>query len=199
MPMPNKSFSRSSRPLTDIRVRSTTLSRGSRAARTATPIRRITGSYGTCLPSGSSVPNGSRIWTGSIPVAARWKDNVRHWRSLEGYAHNVDALFDTLPPVWIVLDRYVRFLYHIGERSMPAAYVRIGNALRRGIPADMLRESNTVYMFEVLLQSDINTRPLELKRDPALREAILYVLDVLVESGSSAAFRMRDDFVTPAA
>jgi hypothetical protein len=25
------------------------------------------------------------------------------------------------------------------------------------------------------------------------------VLDVLVESGSSAAFRMRDDFVTPAA
>ncbi|QTD31732.1 hypothetical protein [Pseudomonas fluorescens] len=39
---------------------------------------------------------------------------------------------------------------------------------------------------------------LEFKRDPTLREAILYVLDVLVESGSSAAFRMRDDFVTPA-
>src|SRR3569623_1619918 len=198
MPMPNKSFSRSSRPLTDIRVRSTTLSRGSRAARTATPIRRITGSYGTCLPSGSSVTNGSRIWSASF-LTARRKDYVRHGRSREGYAHNVDALFDTLPPVWIVLDRYVRFLYHIGERSMPAAFVRIGNALRRGIPADMLRESNTVYMLEVHLQSQIYSRPLELKRDPALRVAILFVLDVLVESGSSAAFRMRDDFVTPAA
>ena len=124
---------------------------------------------------------------------------MRHWRSLEGYAHNVDALFDALPPVWIVLDSYVRFLYHIGERSMPAAFVRIANALRRGNPADMLRESNTVFMLEVLLQRHVYARPLELKRDPALREAILFVLDILVESGSSAAFRMRDDFVTPAA
>lgn len=135
----------------------------------------------------------------SIFLTAWWKDNVRHWRSLEGYAHNVDALFDALPPVWIVLDSYVRFLYHIGERSMPDEFVRIANALRRGNPADMLRESNTVFMLEVLLQRHVYARPLELKRDPAMREAILYVLDVLVESGSSAAFRMRDDFVTPAA
>jgi hypothetical protein len=142
-------------------------------------------------------PHGSEVLS-TIFLTAWWKDNVRHWRSLEGYAQNVDALFVALPPVWIVLDSYVRFLYHIGERSMPAAFVRIANALRRGSPADMLRESNTVFMLEVLLQRHVYARPLELKRDPALREAILYVLDVLVESGSSAAFRMRDDFVTPA-
>lgn len=143
-------------------------------------------------------PHGSEVLS-TIFLTAWWKDNVRHWRSLEGYAHNVDALFDALPPVWIVLDNYIRHLYHIGERSMPVAFVRITNALRRGNPADMLRESNTVFMLEVLLQRHVYARPLELKRDPALREAILYVLDVLVESGSSAAFRMRDDFVTPAA
>ncbi|WP_342449992.1 AAA family ATPase [Thiorhodococcus minor] len=142
-------------------------------------------------------PHGSEVLS-TIFLTAWWKDNVRHWRSLEGYAHNVDALFDALPPVWIVLDSYVRFLYHIGERSMPDAFVRIANALRRGNPADMLRESNTVFMLEVLLRGHVYARPLELKRDPALREAILYMLDVLVESGSSAAFRMRDDFVTPA-
>jgi hypothetical protein len=38
-----------------------------------------------------------------------------------------------------------------------------------------------------------------LKQDRTVREAVLYQLDVLVERGSSAAFRMRDDFVTPAA
>jgi hypothetical protein len=32
-----------------------------------------------------------------------------------------------------------------------------------------------------------------------LGEAVLFLLDVLVERGSSAAFRMRDDFVSPAA
>jgi hypothetical protein len=143
-------------------------------------------------------PHGGEMLS-TIFLTAWWKDNVRHWRSLEGHAHNVDELFDALPPAWIVLDSYVRFLYHIGERSMPAALVRIANALRRGNPTDMLRESNTVFILEVLLQRHVYARPLELKRDPALREAILYVLDVLVESGSSAAFRMRDDFVTPAA
>lgn len=143
-------------------------------------------------------PHGSEVLS-TIFLTLWWKDNVRNWRSLEGYAHNIDSLFDALPPVWIVLDSYVRFLYHIGEHSMPAAFVHIANALRRGSLADMLRESNTVFMLEVLLQRHVYARPLELKRDPALREAILYVLDVLVESGSSAAFRMRDDFVTPAA
>ena len=142
-------------------------------------------------------PYGSEVLS-TIFLSAWWKDNVRHWRSLEGYAHNVDALFNALPPVWIVLDSYVRFLYHIGERSMPAAFVLIANALRRGNNADMLRESNTVFMLEALLQRHVYARPLELKRDPTLREAILFVLDVLVDSGSSAAFRMRDDFVTPA-
>ncbi|WP_406834020.1 AAA family ATPase [Pseudomonas asiatica] len=134
----------------------------------------------------------------TIFLTAYWKDDIRHWRSLEGYAHNVDSLFNALPPVWIVLDSYARFLYHIGERSMPAAFVHIANAFKLGNNADMLRESNTVFILESLLQRHVYSRPLELKRDPILREAILHVLDVLVESGSSAAFRMRDDFVTPA-
>lgn len=136
-------------------------------------------------------PHGSEVLS-TIFLTAWWKDEVRHWRSLEGYAHNVDALFDALPPVWAVLDSYVRFLHHIGERSMPASFVRIANALRRGNHADMLRESNTVFILEVLLQRHVYTRPLELKRDPALREAILYMLDVLVESGSSAVLAQRE-------
>lgn len=143
-------------------------------------------------------PYGSEVLS-TIFLTAYWKNDIRHWRSLEGYAHNVDLLFNSLPPVSIVLDSYARFLYHIGERSMPAAFVHIANALRRGNNASMLRESNTVFILEDLLQRHVYSRPLELKRDPLLREAILYVLDALVESGSSAAFRMRDDFVTPAA
>lgn len=142
-------------------------------------------------------PYGSEVLS-IIFLTAYWKDDVRHWRSLEGYAHNVDSLFNALPPVSIVLDSYARFLYHIGERSMPAAFVHIANALRLGNNTDMLRESNTVFILENLLQRHVYSRPLELKRDPTMREAVLYVLDVLVESGSSAAFRMRDDFVTPA-
>lgn len=142
--------------------------------------------------------------TGSGMLAAMfltmyWKDNVRHWRSLEGYGHHVDALFEALPPASIVLDDYLRFLYHVGERSLPEAFVRIARSIQRGKAIEMLVLSNTVFLLEVLLQRHVYGRPLELKKSQHTREAVLFLLDVLVESGSSAAFRMRDDFVTPAA
>jgi hypothetical protein len=128
-----------------------------------------------------------------------WKDNVRHWRFLDGYAHLVHGLFEALPPTSIVLDDYARFLYHVGERSLPDAFVRVAASLQRGNTQKMLVNSNTVFALEVLLQRYVYGRPLELKRDNRLRDAVLVVLDCLVETGSSAAFRMRDDFVTPAA
>jgi len=134
----------------------------------------------------------------AIFLTSWWKDDVRHWRSLEGYAHHVHGLFEALPPSSIVLDDYVRFLYHIGERSLPEAFVRIANSLKRGDAQSMLQETNTVFLLDVLLQRHVYGRPLELKRDRSTREAVLLLLDTLIEYGSSAAFRMRDDFVTPA-
>jgi hypothetical protein len=141
-------------------------------------------------------PSGSEMLS-SLFLTSWWKDNLRHWRSLEGYAHHVHALFEALPPSSIVLDDYLRFLYHIGERSLPEAFVRVANSLKRGDVQAMLHKTNTVFLLEVLLQRYVYGRPLELKRDRAIREAVLFLLDTLAENGSSAAFRMRDDFVTP--
>jgi hypothetical protein len=143
-------------------------------------------------------PDGSDLLS-AVFLTLYWRDDVRHWRFLDGYAHLMHALFEALPPTSIVLDDYARFLYHIGERSLPEAFVHIAAALRRGDPQKMLAKPNTVFTVEVLLQRYVYGRPLELKRDDRIRNAVLYILDCLVESGSSAAFRMRDDFVTPAA
>jgi hypothetical protein len=147
---------------------------------------------------GDEHPEGSELLS-AILLTAFWKDNVRHWRFLDGYAHLVHTLFEALPPTSIVLDDYVRFLYHIGERSLPEAFVRVADALRRGDAQRMLEKANTVFLLEVLLQRHVYGRPLELKSHRTIREAVVFILDSLVEAGSSAAFRMRDDFVTPAA
>ena len=141
-------------------------------------------------------PNGTGLLS-ALFLTLYWKDNVRHWPALDGYAHLVHALFEALPATAVVLDDYARFLYHIGERSLPDAFVRIAASLRRGDAQRMLARANTVFTLEVLLQRYVYGRPLELKRDDGIREAVLFILDCLVESGSSAAFRMRDDFVTP--
>jgi hypothetical protein len=143
-------------------------------------------------------PTGGKLLA-TVFMTQGWKTDVRHWKSLEGHAHRVDALFEALPRTAIVLDDYLRFLYHIGAQSLPQAFARIATALQQGAPAEMLALSNTVFLLEVLLQRHVYGRPLELKQDRTVREAVLYLLDVLVERGSSAAFRMRDDFVTPAA
>lgn len=127
-----------------------------------------------------------------------WKEDVRHWRSLEGYDSHVHDLFRTLPPSSLVLDNYLRFLYHIGERSLPFAFRHVAERLQAGETQEMLVLGNTTFMLESLLRRFVYGRPLQLKADPQLRVAVLYLLDVLVESGSSAAYRMRDDFVTPA-
>jgi hypothetical protein len=146
---------------------------------------------------GNEHPAGSELLS-AIFLTAFWKDNVRHWRFLDGYAHLVHALFESLLPTPIVLEDYIRFLYHIGEKSLPEAFVRLAKALRLGDTQAMLKSTNTVFLFEVLLQRHVYGRPLELKTDPGIRESVLFILDNLVEAGSSAAFRMRDDFVTPA-
>ena len=126
-----------------------------------------------------------------------WKEGISHWKSLDGYVENVHALFEDLPPSSTVLDDYVRFLYQIGAQSLPNAFIRIAARLREGDPKQMMKKENTVFQLEVLLQRYVYWRPQELKRQKDLREAVLFLLNILVQAGSSAAFRMRDDFVTP--
>ena len=133
----------------------------------------------------------------AIFLGISWKKGIRHWQSLEGYAENIDLLFEDLPPSSTILDAYVQFLYQIGEQSLPDAFIRIAERLREGDPKQMMEKENTVFLLEVLLQRYVYWRPQELKRQRDLREAVLFLLDLLVEIGSSAAFRMRDDFVTP--
>lgn len=134
----------------------------------------------------------------TVFLGSWWKDEVRHWRSLEGFADRIDALFLDLPPSSTVLDSYLRFLYHIGEQSLPQAFIYIARRLREGDASRMMRKGNTVFLLESLLLRFVYSRPLELKQQGDLREAVIFLLDTLIESGSSAAFRMRDDFVTPA-
>jgi tRNA A37 threonylcarbamoyladenosine biosynthesis protein TsaE len=132
-----------------------------------------------------------------IFLGTSWKDGVRHWKSLEGHAHLIDDLFERLPFSRESLDDYVRFLYHVGEKSLPDAFMRIASGLKTSTIESPLERADVVFRLEVLLRRYVYAMPFELKRNNKLRDAVLYLLDRLVEEGSAAAFRMRDDFVTP--
>lgn len=130
-------------------------------------------------------------------LASYWKENIRHWPALEGFSDRPDALFQSLPPSTVILAAYVRYLFDIGEQSLPNAFVLISQKLQSGNARIMLAGRNTIFCLDSLLRRFVYGTPARLKSDPMLREATLHLLDELVESGSSAAYRMRDDFITP--
>ncbi len=130
-------------------------------------------------------------------LGVEWKEGVRHWRRVEGHSGRIDALVGRLPASAAVLGAYSRFLREIGERSLPNGFVIVADRLSAGTPSKMLAGGNTVFDIETLLRRYVYGEPLRLKSNPKLRTAVLRILDELVEAGSSAAFRMRDDFVTP--
>jgi hypothetical protein len=133
----------------------------------------------------------------AIFLGIQWKEGVRHWRVLEGNAGRIDGFFRRLPRVAIVFGAYSRFLNSIGERSLPAAFVHLSQHLQGAIPAMALGGTNTLYYLENALRGWVYGRPAALKQDKTVRDAVLHLLDQMVEAGSSVAYRMRDDFVTP--
>lgn len=130
-------------------------------------------------------------------LARGWKDSTRHWMSLEGHAHNIHALFEQLPLSRAMLRRYLLFLYHVGEQSLPEAFIRLHAKMREVNAPELLSERDSAYVLESLLLRYVYAKPFELKHRQDMRAAVLFLLDALVETGSSAGFRMRDDFVTP--
>jgi len=134
---------------------------------------------------------------GAIFLGNYWKENVRHWHRLEGQGHRVDKLAERFRGSVTVFDAYCRFLYNIGETSLPKAFVLVADSLAAGEPLAMLSDQNTVFLLESLLRRYVYAEPERLKSDQAIRRAVLALLDHLVVAGSSAAYRMRDDFVTP--
>lgn len=134
---------------------------------------------------------------GVILLRNYWEENLRHWRRLEGHGHRVDELAKRFRGSAVVFDAYCLFLYKIGETSLPKGFMILADSLAAGDPTVMLAGGNTVFLLESMLRRSVYAEPHRLKSDPAMRKAVLALLDYLVEAGSSAAYRMRDDFVTP--
>ena len=126
-------------------------------------------------------------------LATFWKEEINHWKRLDGNAHRLDNLIQQLSGSTHALQAYCRFLYDIGEQSLPNGYKIIANQLTPNTELD----SNCIFHIETLLSRHVYGEPLKLKSDPKIQKSIIHILDHLVEQGSSAAYRMRDDFVTP--
>ncbi|MDE0401362.1 MAG: hypothetical protein OXL96_26490 [Candidatus Poribacteria bacterium] len=134
-----------------------------------------------------------------IFLGTYWRNDISHWKRLDHHSHLIDQVAQRFPPVTHCLLAYVQFLSMIGQKSLPESFKIINLLLEKGDTIHMSSDSNLACHLERLLQRFVYSEPYRLKSDADLRDAVLNILDALVNGGSSAAYRMRDDFVTPSA
>lgn len=128
-------------------------------------------------------------------LSTQWKENLRSWARLEYASNEIDEFYLSLPKSDFAIECYVKFLHDIGEKFLPEGYKHLANRIERGTKLN----ANSIWYLEKLLSREIFSNPRNLKKDPDVQDAIIYILDYLVNQGSSSAYRMRDDFVTPLA
>jgi hypothetical protein len=127
-----------------------------------------------------------------------WKASVADWTPLQGNAYRISDLFKNLPVNQCALSAYCRFLSKIGEQSLPDALIDIVPKLGTGqIPSALSEDS--VFYLESILKRLVYGGNHAVRANPNLKSATLAILDALVAFGSSPAFKLRDDLLTPGA
>ena len=128
-----------------------------------------------------------------------WKEAQQSWSHLAGHEHRINKLVDGLPATVQILESFAKYLHGPGGSSLPDAFMVVGNLLRMENPSSLFSSKNTIFLLESSLQRHVYGHPERLKMDPNLRTNVLMILDHLIEAGSSAAYKMRDYFITPGA
>jgi hypothetical protein len=132
----------------------------------------------------------------SLFFNTNWKDGAIDWGPLHGNQLRVERFFDTLPPSGAALSAYTCFLYKIGASTLPLPLVAIAAKINGQDQNSVLSET-VVFYLETILNRLIQGRPTNMLAREDVRQSILFLLDKLVEQGSSTGYKLRDDFVTP--
>lgn len=125
-----------------------------------------------------------------------WREDLREWSLLGDRYRLIDGLYAALPPDTVILEAYLHYLLHVGLKSLPEAFALIDQ--KWGAPIEQALQSSErarIRLDQVMSRAMFEDyRKLQ---QPAVRQAVLRLLDALVQAGSSSAFLLREDFVTP--
>lgn len=127
----------------------------------------------------------------------RWNEDSRSWERLADHGEKVNEFVRCLPSAPHVLASFVFYLYKVGEDSLPDALSIVAGHLRTKNHDVLPIDKSTVYFLESILQRYVYGEPKLLQANQDLRQDTILILDRLVDSGSPAAYKMRDYFTAP--
>lgn len=127
---------------------------------------------------------------------AQWNQGLREWRLLGAAYVQIDNAFLALPAAGIVLEAYLRYLTDIGARSLPGAVAHIDSKFGSTLEFELRASRNARFLLDQIV-SRLMLEQLPALQRPALRDPMLRLLEALIQNGSSNAFLLREDFLTP--
>ena len=130
-----------------------------------------------------------------IFLGVNWAEK-RDWPPMHGETQRLRAFFLNLPPMESGFECYAYYLAKIGTPTLPEALGDIGKKLVEATGRAILSENAIFYLDEILTRLIYGGNK-QIRADGHLRQAILTVLDALVAAGSPAAYKLRNDFLTP--
>jgi len=128
-----------------------------------------------------------------------WKEGVKEWAPLTKQRARIGVLVSAVGQYPAAFEATCRLLHSVGGVFLPEAFLWVDQCLQNGEPGKMLVDKDTVFCLENILRRAIYGTSSQLRETNQLRSAVIRILDKLVDQGSSAAFRMREYFVSPPA
>lgn len=129
----------------------------------------------------------------SVFLCLEWKETTTDWKQIEGHESDIQKMYSEIPPNIEATEAFVRFLHKIGAVLLPDAIIVLASKLSATTPLS----GNAIYTLELVLANLVHGGNSRVRRFENLQSATLALLDALIDGGSSLAYKLRDDFVTP--
>jgi hypothetical protein len=125
-----------------------------------------------------------------------WKEDTRIWKPLANHGDLLLALFEQLASNPHTLRSFALLAARFRDEFIPMALPALARKAT-GLSERRYLDQITMTSLEGILRGLVYSGAFEIRRKPDMRTAVLDLLDLLVDAGSSIAFKMRDDFLTP--
>jgi len=123
-----------------------------------------------------------------------WYEATTRWSSMNGHDRLLVDVFARLQPCDEVIEQFAAHLTTIGRGLLPSAMPVLARKLTE---TGVFVSPIAVAYLEKALANVIYSGAIDVRQNAQLRAATSTVLGVMIEAGSSRAYRMRDDFLTP--
>lgn len=125
-----------------------------------------------------------------------WNADSHTWKSLTGRGHHLTDFFQKLPPTSEAISAFVPLVNRFSGEFLPASILILAEKIQ-GTSTNILSRRSVLSQLESAIGDLVYAGAIEIRRNSDLRNKTLLILDAMVESGSAAAFKIRDDFLTP--